>query len=115
MPQLFANVVSTPEPVRAIGGANATTVQVYAPLTIEWVTGSPDTVPMGSAVAALEDGTTVEDTSLQVWLVVGVQGTNLLHLAKEVDFANLDTLTSSGQWAPLYRLQVGRLDCYQQS
>ena len=115
MPQLFASVLATPEPLRAIGGANSTTVQVLAQVTVNWQSGSPDVVPTGSTVATLESSATTVDASANVWIVVAWQGTNLLHLVKESDYSTLDSLTSSGQWAPLYRLQVGRLDVFQQS
>jgi hypothetical protein len=45
---------------------------------------------------------------------VAVKGTNTLSLVLQSDFATLDTLTSSGTWAPLYQVILARVDVFQQ-
>lgn len=115
MPQGFASVLSTPEPLKPLGGVQTTTVQVFAPLIITWTDASTDIIPAGFLVTSLETGASLVDASLNVWLLVAVKGTTTLRLATEADFANLDTLTSAATWAVLYRMQLARIDVEQQA
>jgi hypothetical protein len=114
MPQAFACVLSTPEPLKALGGANTCTVQVVAPITITWTDASTDLIPRDAPITSLESGAVLVDTSTALWLLVAVKGTNTLRLCLQTDFATLDALTGSGTWAPLYQVILARIDVFQQ-
>jgi hypothetical protein len=114
MPQAFASVLASPEPLKPVGGANTCTVQVVAPITITWTDASADLIPRDAAITSLESGAVLVDTSSALWLLVAVKGTNTLRQCLQSDFATLDTLTGSATWAPLYQLILARVDVFQQ-
>jgi hypothetical protein len=89
MAQFFIQYDHDPEAFAVTGAAQATSVALVRPLTINYVNGSSDTIPVGT-VAVLADGvTTTFDRSLAVYIIYSVPGSGLLYAIPESQVAGL--------------------------
>jgi hypothetical protein len=110
MPQAYCAVRAVPLPfVLRGGGSTSSSVQLAAPVTLTWQSGSADTWTPGPAfvvapAASYGLGSPGVDTTAANWLIVAVAGSAAPVLAKEQDFPALDTVLggTSPHWAALY-------------
>lgn len=117
MPQDFAHYDEPGDPWHIGGRLNKIYIQSLWDLTITWDSGGTDTIA-ALKPAQVIDGTDTDifvDLTSGVYMIVAKKGESIPYLAKEADYNNLDTLTSSATWAVLRRWITSKTLDWQQS